>query len=137
MDKKFESRYKKAVAAARRSDRDEPRALSAVFDERKNRVIVELSNRSMFLFPTELAEGLAGASKKDLKSVEITPSGDGLHWGKLDVDLSITGLLMGIFGSKTWMRELGRQGGLSKSKAKSAAARRNGQKGGRPRRVAA
>ncbi len=40
-----------------------------------------------FLFPPELAQGLRGASAKDLANVEITPSGEGLRWPNLDADL--------------------------------------------------
>ena len=44
---------------------------------------------------------------------------------------------MGVFGTRAWMMsELARRAGQTKSKAKAAAARANGRKGGRPRRVA-
>ena len=33
-----------------------------------------------------------------LATVELTPSGKGLRWGEPDIDLSIQGLLLGIFG---------------------------------------
>jgi hypothetical protein len=46
---------------------------------------------------------------------------------------SVTELLAGVLGTKAWMAELGRAGGRVKSAAKSRAARRNGAKGGRPR----
>ena len=62
--------------------------------------------------------------------------GYGLHWEKLDADLSIPALIVGIFGSKAWMQELARRGGASTSPAKAAAARANGAKGGRPRKSA-
>ncbi|WP_434112739.1 hypothetical protein [Paraburkholderia caffeinilytica] len=39
-------------------------------------------------------------------------------------------------GFIAWMREIGRSGGSVKSEAKSAAARENGKKGGRPRKAA-
>jgi len=48
----------------------------------------------------------------------------------LDVDLSIPGLLSGIFGTKAYMA---RRAGQATSPAKAAAARANGAKGGRPR----
>lgn len=87
-------------------------------------------------FPARLGEGLAGASPDDLADIEISPSGLGLHWPKLDADLYVPGLLQGVFGSKAWMaRELGAIGGSSRSAAKAAAARANGRKGGRPRKV--
>jgi hypothetical protein len=49
------------------------------------------------------------------------------------VDLSIPGLLAGLFGTKSYMA---RHAGQATSAAKAAAARVNGAKGGRPRKAA-
>ncbi len=37
--------------------------------------------------------------------MELTPSGKGLRWDEPDIDLSIQGLLLGIFGSSIWRKE--------------------------------
>ncbi|MDZ7995338.1 MAG: DUF2442 domain-containing protein [Nostoc sp. EfeVER01] len=111
----------------------EPRATRAFYDAYLGMIIVILSNKCMFGFPSDAGQGLAGASVKDLTEVEVTPSGEGLHWKTLDVDLSIPALMNGIFGTKKWMAELARKGGSSTSSAKSEASRLNGTKGGRPR----
>ena len=42
----------------------------------------------------------------------------------------------GIFGTKAWMNELARRAGSVTSPAKAAAARADGAKRGRPRKVA-
>jgi hypothetical protein len=96
-------------------------------------VVVELTNGAFFGFPAHLGQGLRGASPEDLAEVEVSPSGEALHWERLDVDLRVPALLHGVFGTKAWMRELGRAGGRVRSKAKTRAARLNGAKGGRPR----
>ena len=88
----------------------EPRAKSARYDRRTNRIVVELRNGATFMFPAELAQGLAGASPKDLADVRITPSGEGLRWPSLDADLSLSNLLAGEFGSRVWMEKLSRDG---------------------------
>ena len=88
------------------------------------------------MFPVDMAQGLVGASDTELSDVEVLGSGFGLHWEKLDADLSIPSLVVGLFGSQAWMRELARRGGASTSAKKAAAARANGGKGGRPRRTA-
>lgn len=113
-----------------------PRAIAARYDRRVARIMVSLSNGLELAFPPHLAEGLADAKPADLAVIEITPTGLGLHWPKLDADLYLPALLEGIFGSSRWMAALlGKSGGLARTAAKAAAARENGRKGGRPRKV--
>lgn len=117
--------------------RTEPKAISARYQAKTRRFVVDLESGVTFLFPADLAEGLAGAAPTDLAQVVVSPGGLGLYWEDLDVDLSITGLLVGIFGSPSWMRQvyadLGRKGGSRTTPAKARAARVNGKLGGRPR----
>lgn len=109
-------------------------AVAARYDRRRARVVVSLNTGVEVTFPSKLAEGLADAGPSDLAVIEITPSGLGLHWPKLDADLYVPGLLAGTFGSKKWMAaQLGAAGGSVRSKAKTRAARANGLLGGRPR----
>ncbi|AHJ66353.1 DUF2442 domain-containing protein [Granulibacter bethesdensis] len=97
---------------------------------------VTLSNGVEMAIPVDLIEGIADASDHDLAEIELTPAGQGLHWERLDADVLVEGLARGIFGSPTWMAAaLGRSGGSSRSAAKVTAARENGKKGGRPRKV--
>ncbi len=109
-------------------------AVSARYDRRRSRVVVALSTGVELAFPPRLAEGLADASPENLADIEISPAGLGLHWPRLDADLYVPALLQGVFGSKGWMaRQLGAEGGRSRTVAKVAASRENGRKGGRPR----
>jgi hypothetical protein len=72
-----------------------------------------------------------------LAQVEVDGAGFNLHWPTLDVDLYVPALVAGIFGTRAWMtRELARRAGLATSPAKAEAARRNGARGGRPRKTA-
>ena len=122
-------------AAKARGDRylaKHPRATMAWYEADKNRVFISLSNGVDFSFPSELAQGLRGAKTRELETIELSPMGTGLHWPMLDADLSVAGLLAGIFGTKLWMKEIASIGGKSTSKAKSTASRANGLKGGRP-----
>lgn len=97
-DRAFDREYETAKRAAARADRIEPRAKSARYDRRTNRIVVELRNGASFIFPPELAQGLAGASPKDLAEVQVTPSGTGLRWPSLGADFSLPNLLAGEFG---------------------------------------
>lgn len=112
-------------------------ATAARYDVRHKRVVVELANGSQFAFPPALAQGLEHARAADLAEIEITPLGTGLHWPRLDADLSVEGLLAGLFGSRAWMRQHAARAGRTTSPAKAQAARANGAKGGRPRKEAA
>ena len=111
-------------------------AISAHYDRRTSRIVVDLNTGVQVAFPANLAEGLAGASPQDLAEIEISPAGLGLHWPKIDADLYVPALLQGVFGSTRWMAaQLGMSGGKVRTEAKAAAARKNGRKGGRPRRI--
>jgi hypothetical protein len=69
-----------------------------------------------------------------LKHIEISPSGLGLHFPALDVDLYLPALLEGYLGSRQWMASaMGKAGGCVTSDAKARASRANGRLGGRPR----
>ena len=115
-----------------------PRVVAARYDRRVARVMVTLSNGLELAFPPHLAEGLADAKPAELAVIEITPAGLGLHWPKLDADLYLPALLEGVFGSPSWMAGLlGRSGGQARTEAKATAARANGRKGGRPKKVVA
>jgi hypothetical protein len=111
----------------------EPRAAAARYDKQLDRVVVDLTNGCSFAFPPRMAQGLEAASEEELAEIEILGRGYGLHWDALDVDLSVPGLLAGIFGTKAHMA---RRAGQATSPAKAAAARANGAKGGRPRKRA-
>jgi hypothetical protein len=108
----------------------EPRAATARYDRRRGRIVVALTNGCTFTFPPHLAQGLEDANDDQLADFEVLGNGYGLHWEALDVDLSIPGLLAGLFGTSAYMA---RRAGQARSAAKAAAARANGAKGGRPR----
>ncbi len=108
----------------------EPRAKSAHYDKAGGRIVVELTNGAAFAFPIRLAPELKAATAEHLTQVAVSGSGYGLHWEMLDVDLSVPGLLAGLFGTRA---HLARKAGQATSPSKADAARRNGALGGRPR----
>ena len=134
-------RLGKIVDAERRGERSirsEPRARTARYNRKTGRVLVELTNGCSFAFPARRAQGLEEASDEDLSDIEILGLGLGLHWERLDVDLSVPGLLAGLLGTKAYMdRQRAARAGAATSPAKAIAARRNGAKGGRPSKSAA
>jgi hypothetical protein len=137
MAEDFARRMDEAEVRGRQVLAGEPRAASARYDARSGRVYVELTNGCGFAFPARRVQGLEAAGDDDLAQVEVLGLGLGLHWEGLDVDASVPGLLAGLFGTKSWMdRQRAAKAGAARSAAKAAAARRNGAKGGRPRKAA-
>jgi hypothetical protein len=108
------------------------RASSARVTQRRLRV--EFTNGVSMSVPVELVEGLADATAAQLARVEVEGGGTSLHWDELDVDLFVPALVQGVTGTESWMARIGRSGGQARTQRKAAAARKNGLKGGRPRR---
>lgn len=125
----------RARAAGAALEQTEPRAIKTWYAADTERIFIELNTGIVMGFPYQQLQGLQEATSKQLAEVEMTPTGYGLHWESLDVDLTVPQLVAGFFGTKAWMSELGRQGGKIKSEAKSQASRENGKRGGRPRKI--
>jgi hypothetical protein len=126
--------YARAKARGKRRRLQDPYAVAVRYDGRQQRIVVELNTGLTVIFPPSMIEGLQEARPRELREIEITPSGFGLHFPKLDADIYLPGLLAGTLGSRRWMAsQLGKQGGGARTSAKAAAARSNGRLGGRPR----
>lgn len=96
-------------------------ATSVLYDRHADRVVVTLTNGCTFAFPPRLAQGLEAAGPEALADVEVLGIGTGLHWGSLDVDLSVAGLLNGRFGSQAYAAR-GRVSGFPASEGRRAVA---------------
>lgn len=129
--------FERATATAKRLRLTTPAAVSAHYDRRRKRVFVRLSSGLDIGFAPADTQGLEAARPAELTEIEITPSGFGLHFPRLDADVYLPGLLEGHLGSASFMAaRLGQRGGKARSLAKSAASRANGKRGGRPRKPA-
>jgi hypothetical protein len=117
---------------------NEPRVDSVSFLELDGDsfLALRMSDGSRHLIPRSNLEKLANATDEAVSNVEIAEDGLGIRWPKLDLDFYIPYLLKGIYGSKKWMSALGERGGRARTQAKCEAARKNGLKGGRPRKSA-
>jgi hypothetical protein len=113
------------------------RARSAAYDARRDLLVLELTSGVLFGFPPTIVPALRRLTRQQLARVALSPSGGGLHWDEPDVQLSVPGLLLTSFNRSEAVRELARVAGRSRSDAKTRAARANGAKGGRPRKVSA
>lgn len=84
---------------------DFPAAVAVRYDRRVSRLVITLATGLELAFSPKRAQGLEHAHPADLVDAEITPSGLGIHFPKLDAGLYIPALLEGFFGSKRWMAE--------------------------------
>lgn len=135
IDAGLQEQINHARQAGEALDDTEPRAVKAWYEIDSARIFIEIKNGVVMGFPSKLLQGLELATPEQLAEVEVMPSGYGLHWENLDVDLGVPQLVSGIFGTQTWMKELGRRGGQAKSTAKANASQENGKRGGRPRKT--
>ena len=111
-----------------------PRAVSARYDRKNKSIEIRLNSNLKVSFSPRHAQGLEEATPSQLQEIQISPSGFGIHFPKLDADLYLPAILQGFLGSRNWMASrLGQAGGKSRSVAKRAASRANGKLGGRPR----
>jgi uncharacterized protein DUF2442 len=127
------SQIDSAMARARQFEASDPRVIRVQYEAKLDLVSLHFADGLRVSIPRKHLQGLESANQSQLSKIEIVGNGTGLHWPLLDVDHYVLGLLQHRFGTKRWMNEIGRRGGLVKSEAKTKAARRNGLKGGRPR----
>ncbi|MGB9988643.1 DUF2442 domain-containing protein [Pseudoduganella rhizocola] len=115
-----------------------PTVVAARYDRRISRVVLSLDSGLDLAFSPRHAQGLEHARPRDLDVVEISPSGLGIYFPKIDADLYIPSLIEGFLGSKRWLAaQHGKAGGAATTSAKQAAARANGKLGGRPKKAVA
>lgn len=131
-DTDFDKQFEKATNMAKENDLKEPRAIKVKFDKKTKRIVVDLNNGATFIFPVNIIQGLTNATDEEIAQVKITPSKSGLTWDNLDVHFTLMSIMVGWFGNKKWMSELGKIGGSVKSDQKTISSRENGKKGGRP-----
>ncbi len=129
-EQQIEDQIDAAIANQAAINKVEPRANQVLFYDGK--ISLNFNNGATFSFLPKSIEAISTLSKEVLATVKLTPSGKGLRWEEPDIDLSIQGLLLGIFGSNVWIKEIASKGGKAKSPRKAIAAKTNGKKGGRP-----
>jgi hypothetical protein len=122
-----------ARARERREHRAGLRAMSARYDRKARRIVLELTNDMLFAFPVAAIPALGRATEAQLADVSLDAAGGAVRWDALDVDLSVPGLILSAVEPSERLRHLAGMAGRVRSRAKARAARANGRKGGRPR----
>lgn len=125
-----------ARARAARVLRTQPRAKRVIFPAGSHAIELQLTNGVSLRIPLALLPPLRNATTSELAELEVDRFGLTLHWEALDADYGVGQLVTIALGQQTVLRASASVAGATKSPAKSAAARANGRKGGRPRKVA-
>lgn len=130
-DSEFKMQLERARARGKERARTELRAKRAFFDQGSNSITIELLSGIKIVLPCDSLVELRDADPSLIAQVELSPTGNALHWRGLDIDFSIGAVIADIFGANV-LAEHGRIGGSVSSEPKRLAARENGKKGGRP-----
>lgn len=91
------------AAAQRRGNRVKaafPAAVAVRYDKRIARLVISFSTGVDVSFPPKLVQGLEAAKPADLTNAQISPSGLGVHFPRLDADLYIPALMQGFLVSQ-------------------------------------
>lgn len=97
--------YDEAIARAEALRTAGPVAIAARYDRRIGRIVIELSSGlEVSVRPRDL-EGFERARPSALETIEITPSGLGLHFPEIDADIYLPSLLEGVFGTRRFKRQ--------------------------------
>lgn len=126
------------AARQRASDarRREPHGRAVRYVRPRKQLVITLINDVELRIPVSRLPALKGATDAQLARVKLSPAGVGVAWDELNVDFTVAQLATIALGAKTVMRAATSLAGATGSPAKAAAARRNGQQGGRPRKAA-
>ena len=126
-------RFEAARALGRKRAGDASAVVDAHYDRASDAVHLRFRGGGSMTIPRRLIPDLEDQPASALESVSVSPAGDALLWPSIDADVYVPGLVERAFGHRLFAASAGRRGGRRKSKAKAAAARLNGAKGGRPR----
>lgn len=130
---KDRERFARARARGQTRAKDPSAVVEAQYDPTRDAIGLRFRSGGSMTIPRKIIPGLEDVSSSALGEISVSPAGDALSWRSLDIDVYVPGLVERAFGTRLFARATGQRGGQRRSKAKAAAARANGAKGGRPR----
>jgi len=127
----------RAIEAGRRRRANRLHAVSARYLARDDLVEIVLDEGVVLIYPRAMIEEFASVTATQMQGLTVSPRGSALEVDAADASVDIHGLLTSLLSPGAMARELARHGRKTTSEGQAEAARRNGQKGGRPRKLAA
>lgn len=156
-DAEFKTKMDRLRQQQAEREKFEPLIAKAWFDQAQRKIRIVLTNGIELSIPPAFLQEICELSDLELSQIEVGPGGYNIRWDEAGMGAEISNLLAGRFGSRKWMEKLhaelgvpmglwpdseparsawGKTGARMTSKAKAAASRENGKKGGRPKKQA-
>jgi len=133
--------YAMALEAGRQAAATEFRARSVAYRPDRDAVEVMTMGNGGFVIPRHLIGALRDVGPADLARLELWPDGSLIEIGHLDIHIAVDGMVKAalpvLVPSRIVAGLFAAAGGAVRSEAKAESSRRNGRKGGRPRKTAA
>lgn len=129
---KDRERFAHARTRGEARSQDPSAVVDARYDPERDTVDLTFRSGGSMTIPRQIVPGLERAPESALAAITVSEAGDALSWRSLDVDVYVPGLVERAFGTRLFAAATGRRGGRRRSKAKAAAAKANGARGGRP-----
>ena len=124
-----------AIAAANEYEPFRPKLASARYNVEDETLALDLATGLRLIVPRALLPAIRDATPEEAASLEVVLD-SAVHWPKLDDGFDLQEFLDDVSGAHARVVLGGKRGGPARTPKKAAAARRNGRKGGRPRRTA-
>jgi hypothetical protein len=102
------------------------------YDRRARAFHFTMRSGAAVTVPVAALREFDNATQGQLQEVKLVAAGSAIEHRGLDIDMSVHGIIRDVFGFDEIQQK---RAGSVKSAAKAAAARANGAKGGRPRKV--
>jgi hypothetical protein len=82
------------------------RIVRVTYSKAMDRVRIVFDDRTIYVIPRQLLEGLEKAAARELATTEILEEGPAISWPLLGVTHKVPGLLNGTYGGSRWMASL-------------------------------
>lgn len=131
--------HEAALAAGLADAETEIRARSVRYHAGRDAIEIVTTRDAGFLIPRSWIAALRDVRPKDLAKLEVWPDGSAIALEDRDIHISVDGLMTALLPAmlpaKTVAAIFASRGGKATSDAKRSSARKNGHRGGRPRKT--
>lgn len=124
---------RRAVTAGRRARANHLHAVSVRYIEERDGIEVVLEKGAVLFMPRTEIKEFASVAPAEMNGVRLSPRGAAIELEAADVDIDVGGLVADLVPARELASALARHGRKSTSEEQAEAARRNGMKGGRPK----